>query len=151
MPSRLVLISIAFHAFNLASLIVVARLWRHRYAEEPAIRPRPTQLGADLSVLGLVAVLSAVVFGAVAGEASSGALLLGSQWIVAELLLLVAMAATLVYGARTLGPRFARSRDYGFALSPDVRRSIASTSPLASAGMAWPGPRSTVRGSILER
>ena len=85
MLSRLALISATFHAFNIATLLVVGRLWRHRYAEEPAIRPRPMQLATDLGVAGLIAVLSALIFGTAVGVtgAEPGGLL--AQWFFSEL------------------------------------------------------------------
>ena len=142
MLSRLALISATFHAFNIATLLVVGRLWRHRYAEEPAIRPRPMQLATDLGVAGLIAVLSALIFGTAVGVtgAEPGGLL--SQWFFSELLVLLSLAALVLRRAPGL-------RLYGLRLLPAVTRSIASTRPLASTGISWVGESSRLRGLTL--
>ena len=91
MLSPLDLMSSSFHAFNIATLIFVGRLWHHRYAEEPVIRPLPMHIAKDLAVVSLIALLSAGIFGAagVAGRHELGALL--SEWRIAELPVLLGM------------------------------------------------------------
>jgi len=92
MLRQLVLMSAAFHALNLAALLFLARLWRHRYAEEPAIRPRVSQIAADFGILGTLAIASAASFGLVARADGFGILNLVSQWVFAELFVLLTMA-----------------------------------------------------------
>lgn len=84
MLKQLLLTSATFHTLNLAALIFLARLWRHRYAEEPAIRPRVAQFLTDFGVLGSVAVLSAAAIGTVGHVGGFGILHLLSQWVFAE-------------------------------------------------------------------
>lgn len=109
MLRQLLVMSLAFHALNLAAVLFLARLWRHRYAEEPAIRPRVPQIVADFGILGTLAIASAAAFGAVARADGFGIINLVSQWVFAEFLLLLAMAA---YWLRRSGARAATA---GFA------------------------------------
>lgn len=92
MLRQFLLMSAAFHALNLAALLFLARLWRHRYAEEPAIRPRVPQIAADFGVLGTLAITSAAAFGLMASADGFGIINLVSQWVFAELLLLLTLA-----------------------------------------------------------
>lgn len=80
MLKQLLLGSATFHALNLAGLIFLARRWRHRYAEEPVIRPRVGQLVADFGVLGSVAIASAAAFGTLGDLGGFGVIHLLSQW-----------------------------------------------------------------------
>jgi predicted MPP superfamily phosphohydrolase len=109
MLRQLLLMSAAFHALNLAALLFLARLWRHRCAEEPAIRPRVPQIVADLGILGTLAIASAAAFGLVAKADGFGVINLVSQWVFAEFLLLLTMATYWLrrFGARTASTCFA--------------------------------------------
>jgi|CXWL01.1.fsa_nt_gi hypothetical protein len=92
MLRQLVLMSAAFHVLNFAALLFLARLWRHRYAEEPAIKPRVSQIAADFGILGTLAIASAAAFALVARADGFGILNLVSQWVFVEFLLLLTMA-----------------------------------------------------------
>lgn len=92
MLRQLLVMSLAFHALNLAAVLFLARLWRHRYAEEPAIRPRVPQIAADFGILGTLAIASAAALGAVARADGFGIINLVSQWVFAELLVLLTLA-----------------------------------------------------------
>lgn len=86
------LMSAAFHALNVAAVFFLARLWNHRYAEEPAIRPRAPQMAADFGGPGLLAMVSAAAIGGVTRADAFGVTLL-SQWALGEFLLILGMAA----------------------------------------------------------
>lgn len=81
--------SAAFHVLNLAALFFYTRVWRHRYAEEPVIRPRLRQIVRDIGVLGSLACVSAALIGFLSGADGFGIINLISQWIFGELLLLL--------------------------------------------------------------
>jgi hypothetical protein len=93
MLRQLLLMSAAFHAVNVASLLFCARLWRHRYAEEPVIRPRVAQIVADLGVLGSLACVSALGAGALNGADGFGVINLMSQWVFSEFPALLLLSA----------------------------------------------------------
>lgn len=109
MLKQLLLTSATFHTLNLAALVFLARLWRHRYAEEPAIQPRLAQFLTDFGVLGSVAVLSAAAIGTVGNVGGFGIIHLLSQWVFAEFLGFLGLGA---WWLRRSGARRASS---GFA------------------------------------
>ncbi len=92
MLKQMLLTSATFHTLNLAALIFLARLWRHRYAEEPAIQPRLGRFLADFGVLGSVAVFSAAAIGTVGNVGGFGVINLVSQWVFAEFLVFLGLA-----------------------------------------------------------
>ena len=114
MLKQLLLTSATFHTLNLAALVFLARLWRHRYAEEPAIRPRLTQFLADFGVLGSVAVLSAAAVGTVGKVGGFGVIHLLSQWVFAEFLVFLGLGA---WWLRRSGARMASA---GFAAAVPI-------------------------------
>jgi len=109
MLKQLLLTSATFHTLNLAALIFLARLWRHRYAEEPAIQPRLGQFLTDFGVLGSVAVLSAAAIGTVGNVGGFGIINLVSQWVFAEFLVFLGLGAWWLRrsGARMTSAAFA--------------------------------------------
>ncbi len=109
MLKQLLLTSATFHTLNLAALIFLARVWRHRYAEEPAIQPRLAQLLTDFGVLGSVAVFSAAAIGTVGDVGGFGIIHLLSQWVFAEFLVFLGLAG---WWLRRSG---SRTTSWGFA------------------------------------
>lgn len=109
MLKQLLLTSATFHTLNLAALVFLARLWRHRYAEEPAIQPRLAQFLTDFGVLGSVAVLSAAAIGTLGNIGAFGIIHLISQWVFAEFLFFLGLGAWWLRrsGARVTSAGFA--------------------------------------------
>lgn len=93
MFARLLMMWIAFHSFNAFVLLIAFRVSRHRYHEEPSIRPRISQIVADAIVLVTVALMSASLVASLAEAGAFGFVNLVSSWIFGEGVIAAAAAA----------------------------------------------------------